>query len=340
MSSRVSNDQRAAEAAQRQAKAAQKNKANQAASKRFKAAFGKAAQTSGQQAQTQKGTPAQQAREQAGAARQGAQQTAAQQSKPRFEGVLSSRGRGETVASLAAKLAGKQGTKAEGAKLQATATADEAAATKATGKAQAEGPLGGVDPDGSGKGGGKSGGDGSGSGTQTGTGSGGGAKQDGALKTKGADEQKLVESKKDDLTPFSAGNPALQRPSEVVRTMEVKVAGDSQVSQKMVDTMVDACRVGVDAKGNAEVQFDLKGKVLGGLRMRITAEDGMVKAIFVAENPEVRKYVDANLQELQKHLEDRGIHLKDLEVRDPEEDKRQRQRDRHQRDREEADTTF
>ncbi|HAA55594.1 MAG TPA: hypothetical protein DCE42_12605 [Myxococcales bacterium] len=110
----------------------------------------------------------------------------------------------------------------------------------------------------------------------------------------------------------------------------------AKIPTAMLDKMVEHARVGVNATGAPEFQFDLKGDVLGGLKMRMSMDNGQLKAIFVAENPEVRRLIDGNMQDLKKALEDRGIHIRDLEVRDPKEDQRQRQRDQHNKDREQA----
>lgn len=130
-------------------------------------------------------------------------------------------------------------------------------------------------------------------------------------------------------------NPLQSGVSALKGAMSVEVQGN-RIPTAMLDKIVDQARVGVNEAGAPEFQFDLKGDVLGGMKMRMTMDEGQLKAIFIAENPEVRKLIDGNLKDLQRHLEDRGIHVRDLEVRDPEEDRRQRQRDQNQKDREQA----
>ncbi|TNE43874.1 MAG: flagellar hook-length control protein FliK [Deltaproteobacteria bacterium] len=139
-----------------------------------------------------------------------------------------------------------------------------------------------------------------------------------------------------DLAGAAAGqNPLQQGLSAMKGAMTVEVQGN-KIPTAMLDKIVDQARVGVNEAGAPEFQFDLKGDVLGGMKMRMSMEEGQLKAIFIAENPEVRKLIDGNLKDLQRHLEDRGIHIRDLEVRDPEEDRRQRQREQNQKDREQA----
>lgn len=115
----------------------------------------------------------------------------------------------------------------------------------------------------------------------------------------------------------------------------IQVQGN-RVPTAMLDKMVEHCRVGVNAAGATEFQMELKGDVLGGLKMRLSMEDGGLKAIFVAENADVRKFIDGNLQDLKRALEDKGIQIKDLEARDPKEDERERKREQNQKERQEA----
>lgn len=123
--------------------------------------------------------------------------------------------------------------------------------------------------------------------------------------------------------------------SHIEGSATIQIQGN-RIPTEMLDKMVAHARVGVNATGSPEFQFDLKGDVLGGMKMRMSMEEGQLKAIFIAENPEIRKLIDGNLQDLRRHLEDRGIHIRDLEVRDPEEDRRKRQNDQNNKDREQA----
>lgn len=105
---------------------------------------------------------------------------------------------------------------------------------------------------------------------------------------------------------------------------------------EVLDKMVDQARVGVTPTGGTEFQFDMKGDVLGGMKMRINMENGKLSAVFISESPEIRKFIDGGLQDLQKTLEDRGIKLAGLKTRDPEEDRRERGREQANKDRQDA----
>jgi flagellar hook-length control protein FliK len=129
--------------------------------------------------------------------------------------------------------------------------------------------------------------------------------------------------------------PQMNAQGNNIPTGVVEVTGP-KIPTQMLDKIVDQARVGVNAKGAPEFQFELKGDVLGGLKMRMNMEGGKLNAVFIAENSDIRRFIDGNLQDLRRSLEDRGIFIRDLEVRDPKEDQRQRQRDQNQKDRQDA----
>lgn len=145
----------------------------------------------------------------------------------------------------------------------------------------------------------------------------------------------LVQEPNADAAALHAGIGGMKDGSSIPQGGEFQIRG-AKIPNAMLDKMVDHARVGVNGAGNPEMQFDLKGDVLGGMKMRMSMENGQLKAIFVAENPEVRKFIDGNLADLRKQLEDRGLVIRELEVRDPKEDQRQRQREQNQKERRES----
>lgn len=124
--------------------------------------------------------------------------------------------------------------------------------------------------------------------------------------------------------------------TEVSATTTTANVTGGKIPNEVLDKMVEQARVGVTPTGGTEFQFDMKGDVLGGMKMRINMEGGKLSAVFVSENPEIRKLIDGNLQDLQRTLEDRGIKLAGLQTRDPEEDRRQRQRQQANKDRQDS----
>ncbi len=154
-------------------------------------------------------------------------------------------------------------------------------------------------------------------------------------------DKKLTLDKKLDDFPDNTTAGALAAQNPVAKDATPNISGpfeikDGKIPTAMLDKMVENVRVGVNAAGNAEFQFDLNGDVLGGLKMQISMDNGQLKATFLSENPEIRSLIDGNLQDLKKALEDRGIYIRDLEIRDPKEKQREQKREQNQKERREA----
>jgi hypothetical protein len=83
---------------------------------------------------------------------------------------------------------------------------------------------------------------------------------------------------------------------------------------KMLDQIVQEVRLGVNARGEAEFQFDLKSDVLEGLKLKISSKDGHVSASFIAENVHVKDAIDQGAQDLIKALQARGLEVANFNV--------------------------
>jgi len=83
---------------------------------------------------------------------------------------------------------------------------------------------------------------------------------------------------------------------------------------KMIDQIVQEVRLGINALGEAEFQFDLKSDVLEGLKLKISSKDGRVSAAFIAENVHVKDTIDKSAQELIKALQMRGLEVANFQV--------------------------
>lgn len=113
--------------------------------------------------------------------------------------------------------------------------------------------------------------------------------------------------------------PAFQVPMQVDRMpMMPQVAAVEKaapvVPPQMMEQIVQDVRLGINAQGLAEFQFDLKSDVLEGLKLKISTKDGQVSATFIAENIHVKEAIDQGAQELIQALQDRGLEVANLQV--------------------------
>lgn len=86
------------------------------------------------------------------------------------------------------------------------------------------------------------------------------------------------------------------------------------IQPQMIDQIVQDVRIGINAMGAAEFQFDLKSEVLDGLKLKISTQDGKVVASFIAENVHVKETIDQGAQELIQALQQRGLEVAEIQV--------------------------
>lgn len=86
------------------------------------------------------------------------------------------------------------------------------------------------------------------------------------------------------------------------------------IQPQMIDQIVQEVRIGINAMGAAEFQFDLKSDVLDGLKLKISTQDGKVTASFIAENVHVKETIDQGAQELIQALQQRGLEIAEIQV--------------------------
>lgn len=108
-------------------------------------------------------------------------------------------------------------------------------------------------------------------------------------------------------------NPALMAPVPVAQP---KTTGASErlraLANEIAQKIVERVRVGTNAAGNAEFQIDLRGDVLSGLSIKISARNGKISATFSGGDREVLKMLEQQSEGLKSALGKRGLTLEGL----------------------------
>lgn len=108
-------------------------------------------------------------------------------------------------------------------------------------------------------------------------------------------------------------NPALMAPVPVAQP---KSTGASErlraLANEIAQKIVERVRVGTNAAGNAEFQIDLRGDVLSGLSIKISARNGKISATFSGGDREVLKMLEQQSEGLKGALGKRGLTLEGL----------------------------
>jgi hypothetical protein len=124
--------------------------------------------------------------------------------------------------------------------------------------------------------------------------------------------------KKDGAPEMAAGfrfNPALMAPVPVAKPKST--AGSERlraIANEIAQKIVERVRVGTNAMGNAEFQIDLRGDVLSGLSIKLTAKNGKIHAVFSGKDREVLKMLEEQRDGLKSALAGRGLTLEEMRV--------------------------
>lgn len=115
------------------------------------------------------------------------------------------------------------------------------------------------------------------------------------------------------IAPGFRFNPALMAPVPVAKPKDT--AGSERLralATEIAQKIVDRVRVGTNAAGNAEFQIDLRGDVLSGLSIKVSARNGTISATFSGSNREVLKQLEGASEGLRSALSGRGLRLEDV----------------------------
>ncbi|WP_164014951.1 flagellar hook-length control protein FliK [Pyxidicoccus trucidator] len=116
-----------------------------------------------------------------------------------------------------------------------------------------------------------------------------------------------------EMGPGFRFNPALMAPVPVAKPKDM--AGSERLralASEIAQKIVDRIRVGTNAAGNAEFQIDLRGDVMNGLSIKVSARNGKISATFSGSNREVLKQLEEQSEGLRTALGGRGLRLEDL----------------------------
>ncbi|MBJ6763109.1 flagellar hook-length control protein FliK [Myxococcaceae bacterium JPH2] len=109
-------------------------------------------------------------------------------------------------------------------------------------------------------------------------------------------------------------NPALMAPVPVAKPKPSAAGSErlramaSEIAQKIVERV----RIGTNAAGNAEFQLDLRGDVLNGLSIKVSARNGKISAVFSGSDRQVLKMLEEQGEGLRSALGGRGLTLEQL----------------------------
>ena len=111
-------------------------------------------------------------------------------------------------------------------------------------------------------------------------------------------------------------NPAVLQ-AEIVAEKTAKATAVATQAQtdpvKVMEQIIDRIKV-LPADGFSEIRLTLKPETLGEVALRIATLNGIVTAMFVAENQRVKEIIESNLNQLKDSLQEQGLEVSQLSV--------------------------
>ncbi|MCP3097618.1 flagellar hook-length control protein FliK [Myxococcus sp. K15C18031901] len=116
-----------------------------------------------------------------------------------------------------------------------------------------------------------------------------------------------------EMAPGFRFNPALMAPVPVAKPKDT--AGSERLramASEIAQKIVERVRVGTNAAGMAEFQIDLRGDVLNGLSIKVSARNGKISATFSGTNRDTLKLLEEHSEGLRTALGGRGLKLENI----------------------------
>ncbi|MGE5613917.1 MAG: flagellar hook-length control protein FliK [Bacillota bacterium] len=104
-------------------------------------------------------------------------------------------------------------------------------------------------------------------------------------------------------------NPA----GENLAAITIEDAGASMQPRDIINQVIEKVKV-VLTPEKSEIEMELKPDSLGRVSLKVSAENGLIVARFVADNQQVKQVLEANMQLLKNSLERQGINVQGLSV--------------------------
>ena len=110
-------------------------------------------------------------------------------------------------------------------------------------------------------------------------------------------------------------NPALMQPMSVAKAKEASGSERlRKVANELAQKIVENVRIGTNAMGKTEFQIDLKGDVLAGLSVKVSAKNGKISAVFSGSDKDILKMIEEQGDALKAALGARGLTLEDFKT--------------------------
>lgn len=95
----------------------------------------------------------------------------------------------------------------------------------------------------------------------------------------------------------------------VAATEGPRAAQQVKIPHEVIEHLAKAIKVAVDKGGGVEVQIDLKGTMLDGVTLKVSAKKGKVRCVFENCDRNLGNLIESSKGDLMRHLAKRGLEL-------------------------------
>lgn len=100
----------------------------------------------------------------------------------------------------------------------------------------------------------------------------------------------------------------------LAQAMKARGPEHTALSQQILNKLVQFVRIGINRKGEKEIQIELHERIFRGLKLRVIARGGNVGILFRTSDPKGRKTLEDNKEQLQDALAKKGIKIDEIMI--------------------------
>ncbi len=103
--------------------------------------------------------------------------------------------------------------------------------------------------------------------------------------------------------------------SKLADTMKATSGPDrAQMTQQVLNQLIQYVKIGMNRKGEKEIQIDLHEKIFKGLKLRVISREGKVAVMFSSSDRKGREVLEKNKDDISRALKDKGIEVDEIVV--------------------------
>lgn len=102
--------------------------------------------------------------------------------------------------------------------------------------------------------------------------------------------------------------------SKLAKSLKAAAAQTPELTQQVINKIIQYVRIGLNRKGEKEIQMELSEKIFRGLKLRVIARGGKVAVHFSTSDPKGKKVFEKNRGAIEDALKKKGIDVDEIVI--------------------------